>query len=137
MLFLLMTARPSRNRTVIDQMTSNNVSPVGLYASSFIEDDELAQLAQELACPNCGDLPVEIVRVLSPEEATSESVAAFKGGLVGALAGGIAGAPFGPGGIGAGMGGGALVGSEQARKEAKKERLVASCRSCGYHGRAA
>ena len=98
--------------------------------------DELSSVAQDIACPKCGDAAVDLVRVLSPDEATDESVAAFKGGLAGALAGGIAGAVFGPAGIGVGMAGGALAGSDQTRTNAQKERLVVSCPCCGYHGRA-
>jgi predicted RNA-binding Zn-ribbon protein involved in translation (DUF1610 family) len=97
-------------------------------------EDELAQLAQDIACPECGDVAVQLVEVLSPDEVTDETVAAFKGGLKGALAGGIGGSPFGPGGVGVGMAGGAMAGSSHGRTQAKKERLVVSCPSCGYHG---
>lgn len=98
-------------------------------------EDELASIAQDIACPECGDAAVDIVRVLSPDEVTDESVAAFKGGLAGALAGGAAGAVFGPGGVALGMAGGALAGSDQQRTATKKKRLVVSCPSCGHHGR--
>lgn len=116
-------------------MSNKNNRSTVLHSSSISEDDELAQIAQQIACPNCGDLPVSLVEVLSPEEVSSEAVEAFKNGLKGALVGGIAGAPLGPGGVSLGMAGGALFGSDQGRKQAKKERLVISCSCCGYHGR--
>lgn len=118
-------------------MSYDNDNPTAPISSPFIGDDELAELAQDIACPECGEAPVEIVRILSPEDATNESVAAFKKGLAYALGGGVAGSPLGPGGIGLGMAGGALYGSEQGRKEAKMERLLVSCWHCGHHGRAA
>lgn len=104
-------------------------------ASTALED-ELAAVAQNIACPECGDTAVDLVEILSPDEATDESVAAFKGGLTGALVGGVAGAVFGPAGIGIGMAGGAIAGSDVERTGAKKERLVVTCPSCGHHGRA-
>ncbi|NGM71553.1 hypothetical protein G6M89_21650 [Natronolimnobius sp. AArcel1] len=116
-------------------MNGRNQRSTVSHSPSISEDDELAQIAQQIACPNCGDLPVSLVEVLSPDEVSDESVKAFKNGLKGALVGGITGAPLGPGGIGLGMAGGALIGSDQGRKQAKKERLVVSCPCCGYHGR--
>jgi predicted RNA-binding Zn-ribbon protein involved in translation (DUF1610 family) len=112
---------------------SNDVVPTD---STTPVEDELASIAQNLACPECGEAPVELVRILSPDETSDESVAAFKGGLAGALLGGVAGSIFGPAGVGLGMAGGALAGSDQNRTTAQKERLVVSCSCCGYHGRA-
>lgn len=122
-------------------MSRNNLPPNGgtpeQIASSALEDDKLAKIAQDIACPECGDLPIRVVGVVAPEDAEDETIAAFKTGLAGSLIGGILGAPLGPGGVALGMAGGGFAGSQTGAENAKKKRLVVECESCGYHGRAA
>lgn len=105
------------------------------FASLGIEEEELANIAQSIACPECGQVPVKVVRTVAPEDAADETVESFKGGLGGALVGGIAGAPLGPPGVMVGMASGVLLGSNRHRKKALQSRLVVSCPGCDYHGR--
>lgn len=103
-------------------------------AASVIEDAELAEMAVDAVCPECGDAGAEVVSVLSPEEVADESAESYKTGLGGAALGGIVGAPLGPVGVAVGMASGAFLGAEHGREKAKKERLEIECPCCGYVG---
>lgn len=100
-----------------------------------IEDDQLYRTAINLTCPNCGDVPLDVVRLLSPDEVDDESVETYKGAVGGAVAGGAVGAVAGPVGIAIGAAGGALFGGSHKSEQVRKQRLVTSCSHCGHHGR--
>lgn len=121
-------------------MTRNGLPPEGGTQAQPVpvptgDENELSQIAQDLACPHCGSDQVQIVGMIAPDDERAETVRTYKLGLTGAGVGGAVGALLGPVGVAGGMALGSLLGSNRAQRENLKQRAETSCPDCGHHGR--